>query len=85
MFVFLPNLMSIATSFLTRDYANFVKLVFTLYNYARLLDPLDYDGLLHSLDVARLATRACLGLGYPCAGFLARLPQTIRPRRLVLL
>ena len=30
LFVFLPNLMIIATSFLTRDDANFVKLVFTL-------------------------------------------------------
>ena len=30
LFVFLPNLMIIATSFLTRDDANFVKMVFTL-------------------------------------------------------
>ena len=39
LFVFLPNLMIIATSFLTRDDANFVKLVFTLDNYSRRLDP----------------------------------------------
>ena len=50
LFVFLPNLMIIATSFLTRDDANFVKLVFTLDNYSRLLDPLYYDVLLHSLN-----------------------------------
>jgi len=37
LFVFLPNLMIIATSFLTRDDTNFVSLVFTLDNYARLL------------------------------------------------
>ena len=62
LFVFLPNLMIIATSFLTRDDANFVKLVFTLDNYSRLLDPLYYDVLLHSLNMALLATLACLAL-----------------------
>lgn len=56
LFVFLPNLMIIATSFLTRDDTNFVKLVFTLDNYARLLDPLYYDVLLHSLNMAFMAT-----------------------------
>ncbi len=55
--------MIIATSFLTRDDANFVKLVFTLDNYSRLLDPLYYDVLLHSLNMALLATLACLALG----------------------
>lgn len=59
LFVFLPNLMIIGTSFLTRDDTNFVKLVFTLDNYARLLDPLYYDVLLHSLNMALLATLAC--------------------------
>ncbi|WP_085455125.1 spermidine/putrescine ABC transporter permease PotB [Escherichia coli] len=38
LFVFLPNLMIIGTSFLTRDDASFVKMVFTLDNYTRLLD-----------------------------------------------
>ena len=33
LFVFLPNLMIIVTSFLTRDDANFVAMVFTLDNY----------------------------------------------------
>ena len=54
----LPNLMIIATSFLTRDDANFVKMVFTLDNYSRLLDPLYYDVLLHSLNMALMATLA---------------------------
>jgi spermidine/putrescine transport system permease protein len=85
LFVFLPNLMIIATSFLTRDDTNFVKLVFTLDNYARLLDPLYYDVLLHSLNMALLATLACLALGYPFAWFLARLPEKVRPLMLFLL
>ena len=39
LFVFLPNLMIIATSFLTRDDTNIAKLVFSLEIYARLHDP----------------------------------------------
>lgn len=79
LFVFLPNLMIVATSFLTRDDANFVSLVFTLDNYARLLDPLYFDVLLHSLNMALIATVACLVLGYPFAWFLAGLPQRCGP------
>lgn len=85
LFVFLPNLMIIATSFLTRDDTDFVKLVFTLDNYSRLLDPLYFDVLLHSLNMALIATVACLVLGYPFAWFLARLPQKVRPLLLFLL
>ena len=85
LFVFLPNLMIIATSFLTRDDAHFVKLVFTLDNYTRLLDPLYFEVLLHSLNMALIATLACLVLGYPFAWFLAKLPHKVRPLLLFLL
>ncbi|VTP66718.1 Spermidine/putrescine transport system permease protein PotB [Leclercia adecarboxylata] len=85
LFVFLPNLMIIATSFLTRDDAHFVSQVFTLENYARLLDPLYFQVLLHSLNMALIATLACLVLGYPFAWFLAKLPQKVRPLLLFLL
>ncbi|EEU6522065.1 spermidine/putrescine ABC transporter permease PotB [Salmonella enterica] len=85
LFVFLPNLMIIGTSFLTRDDARFVKMVFTLDNYARLLDPLYFEVLLHSLNMALIATLACLVLGYPFAWFLAKLPEKIRPLLLFLL
>ena len=77
--------MIIATSFLTRDDTRFVQLVFTLENYSRLLDPLYFDVLLHSLSMALIATVACLVLGYPFAWFLARLPKKIRPLLLFLL
>lgn len=85
LFVFLPNLMIIGTSFLTRDDASFVKIVFTLDNYRRLLDPLYYDVLLHSLNMALQATLVCLLLGYPFAWFIARLPAKVRPLLLFLL
>ena len=77
LFVFLPNLMIIVTSFLTRDDANFVAMVFTLDNYARLLDPLYFDVLLHSLNMALIATLArywgirSLGSGPPAAAAAA--------------
>ncbi|WDB97519.1 spermidine/putrescine ABC transporter permease PotB [Escherichia albertii] len=85
LFVFLPNLMIIGTSFLTRDDVSFVKMVFTLENYARLLDPLYFEVLLHSLNMALIATLACLVLGYPFAWFLAKLPHKVRPLLLFLL
>ena len=84
LFVFLPNLMIIGTSFLTRDDANFVKMVFTLENYTRLLDPLYFEVLVHSLNMALIATLACLVLGYPFA-VLVKLPEKVRPLLLFLL
>lgn len=84
-FVFLPNLIIVVTSFLTRDDANFVSLVFSADNYLRLLDPLYFSVLLHSLAMAAQATLACLLLGYPFAWFLARMPQKLRPLLLFLL
>ncbi|KMJ43434.1 spermidine/putrescine ABC transporter permease [Xenorhabdus khoisanae] len=85
LFVFLPNLMIIGTSFLTRDDANLVQMVFSLDNYARLFDPLYAEVLLHSLNMAIVATLCCLVIGYPFAFFLARMPRKLRPLMLFLL
>lgn len=85
LFVFLPNLMIFVTSFLTRDDTSFVSMVFTLSNYTRLLDPLYAEVLLHSLNMAVIATLCCLLLGYPFAWCLTRLPARIRPLMLFLL
>ncbi|MFV5935787.1 spermidine/putrescine ABC transporter permease PotB [Proteus mirabilis] len=84
-FVFLPNIMIIATSFLTRDDANLVEMVFTLDNYYRLFDPMYAEVLLHSINMALVATLACLILGYPFAFFLAKIPKKIQPLLLFLL
>ena len=85
LFVFMPNLMIIATSFLTRDDAPLVKMVFSLDNYTRLFDPLYAEVLLHSLNMAVIATLCCLVIGYPFAFILARLPERVRPLLLFLL
>lgn len=84
-FVFLPNIMIIATSFLTRDDANLVEMLFTLDNYYRLFDPMYAEVLLHSINMAVVATLACLLLGYPFAYFLAKMPKKIQPLMLFLL
>lgn len=84
-FVFLPNIMIIVTSFLTRDDANLVEMVFTLDNYYRLFDPMYAEVLLHSIHMAVVATLACLLLGYPFAYFLAKMPKKIQPLMLFLL
>lgn len=85
LFVFLPNLMIFVTSFLTRDDAHFVSMVFTFSNYTRLLDPLYAEVLLHSLNMAFIATAFCLLLGYPFAWCLTKLPARLRPLMLFLL
>ncbi|KAA9001709.1 spermidine/putrescine ABC transporter permease PotB [Affinibrenneria salicis] len=85
LFVFLPNLMIIGTSFLTRDDASLVSMVFTLDNYTRLADPLYAQVLLHSLNMALFATLCCLLLGYPFAFILARMPAKLRPLLMFLL
>ncbi|OAT44854.1 spermidine/putrescine ABC transporter permease PotB [Proteus hauseri] len=84
-FVFLPNIMIIATSFLTRNDANLVEMVFTLDNYYRLFDPMYAEVLLHSINMALVATLACLLLGYPFAFFLAKMPKKLQPLMLFLL
>ncbi|WP_434085201.1 spermidine/putrescine ABC transporter permease PotB [Mixta hanseatica] len=85
LFVFLPNLMIIATSFMKRDDASFVRLALTFDNYTRLLDPLYGSVLLHSLNMALIATLCCLLLGYPFAWCLTKLSARIRPVMLFLL
>ncbi|MGN5111451.1 spermidine/putrescine ABC transporter permease PotB [Aeromonas jandaei] len=84
LFVFLPNLMIIGVSFLSRDESDLIAPLFTLSNYGRLLDPLYFEVLLHSLWLALLATSICLLVGYPFAWLLAHLPARIRPLLLFL-
>lgn len=85
LFVLLPNLMIIGTSFLTRDETNLVRVLFTFNNYRRLFDPLYLKVLLHSLNMAMIATCCCLALGYPFAFILSRIPKILQPLFLFLL
>ncbi|MCA0937258.1 spermidine/putrescine ABC transporter permease PotB [Vibrio alginolyticus] len=84
LFVLVPNLMIIGTSFLTRDEANLIELTFTLDNYVRLFDPLYAKVLMHSFYMAIIATLLCLVIGYPFAYIVAKMPEKWRPFMLFL-
>ncbi|ELB2078469.1 spermidine/putrescine ABC transporter permease PotB [Vibrio parahaemolyticus] len=84
LFVLVPNLMIIGTSFLTRDEANLIELTFTFDNYLRLLDPLYAKVLMHSFYMAIIATLLCLIIGYPFAYIMAKMPEKWRPFMLFL-
>ncbi|AGU93898.1 putrescine/spermidine ABC transporter permease [Vibrio campbellii ATCC BAA-1116] len=84
LFVLVPNLMIIGTSFLARDEANLIELTFTFDNYLRLLDPLYAKVLMHSFYMAIIATLLCLVIGYPFAYIVAKMPEKWRPFMLFL-
>ena len=84
LFVLVPNIMMIGTSFLTRDEANLIELTFTFDNYLRLLDPLYAKVLMHSFYMAIIATLLCLVIGYPFAYIVAKMPEKWRPFMLFL-
>ncbi|MDD1791588.1 spermidine/putrescine ABC transporter permease PotB [Enterovibrio makurazakiensis] len=79
LFVMIPNLMIIITSFLTRDDANLIEMTFTLSNYAKLMDPLYAKVVWHSFYMAAIATLLCLLIGYPFAYIISRMPKKMRP------
>lgn len=84
LFVFIPNLMIIITSFLTRDDANLIDMTFTLSNYAKLFDKLYAKVVWHSFYMAVIATLLCLLIGYPFAYIISRMPKKMRPLMLFL-
>ena len=84
LFVLVPNIMIIATSFLTRDEANLIDFTFTLSNYERLIDPLYLKVLWHSFYMATMATFICLVIGYPFAYIITKMPVHLRPIMLFL-
>lgn len=84
LFVMIPNIMIIGTSFLTRDEANLIEMTFTLDNYLRLIDPLYFKVLMHSFYMAIVATLLCLIIGYPFAYIVAKMPAKWRPIMLFL-
>lgn len=84
LFVMIPNLMIIGTSFLTRDEANLIEMTFTFDNYLRLMDPLYIKVLWHSFYMAIVATLLCLFIGYPFAYIVAKMPEKWRPIMLFL-
>ncbi len=83
-FVFIPNLMVIGTSFLTRDETDLINFTLTWENYINLVDPLYIKVLAHSFYMAGIATLLCLLIGYPFAFAIAKMPAARRPFMLFL-
>lgn len=84
LFVLLPNLMIIATSFLTRHESDLIEFTFTFDNYLRLMDPVYARVMWHSFYMAIIATLVCLVIGYPFAYTIAKMPEKWRPIMLFL-
>lgn len=84
-FALLPNILVIATSFLTRDTSNFIKLPVTINSYQRMLDPLYLEVFLHSLWMAGITTVLCLLFGYPFAWLVSKAKARWQPLLMVML
>lgn len=79
LFVLFPNLLVIATSFLSRDDVHFVRWDLTLGNYLRLFAP-DYVAVFaHSCYMALVTTLLCLLIGYPFAYIISRFRAALKP------
>ena len=83
-FVFMPNLLVVITSFLTRDPVATVALPATAENYVRTLDVLYLQVLWDSLRMSLQAMVVCLLIGYPFAMCIAKLPKKWQPIALFL-
>lgn len=79
LFVFMPNLLVVITSFLTRDPMGIASLPIHTNSYARTLDLLYLQVLWDSLRMSLKAMVACLLIGYPFAMCVAKLPKRWQP------
>ncbi|MFS0864003.1 spermidine/putrescine ABC transporter permease PotB [Fredinandcohnia sp. 179-A 10B2 NHS] len=71
-FLFIPILLILIVSFMSRGTYGGIEYVFTLQNYARFFDPLYLDILLMSILMAAATTGICIIFGYPFAYLIAR-------------
>lgn len=84
-FALLPNLLVIATSFLSRDSESFIRLPLSLQSYQRLFDPLYLEVFIHSLSMASITTLLCLLFGYPFAWIVSKVKARWQPLLMLLL
>lgn len=84
-FALLPNILVIATSFLSRDTVDFIRLPVTIDSYQRMLDPLYFEVFVHSLWMAGITTVLCLLFGYPFAWLVSKARPRWQPLLMMLL
>jgi spermidine/putrescine transport system permease protein len=78
-FVFMPNMLVVITSFLTRDPVATVSLPVGVHSYVRTLDVMYLQVLWDSLRMSLKAMVVCLLIGYPFAMCIAQLPKKWQP------
>lgn len=78
-FVLLPNLMILVSSFLSKGDNSLVQLPLSLHSYKQLMDPLYAEVLYLSVKLSFIATLICLLIGYPFAYAIASLNPKWRP------
>ncbi len=84
LFALIPQALLFIATFLERGQQEFVSPVFTLGNYARLLDPVFLFIFWESFRLAGITTLVCLLVGYPFAYILATSRASVRPWLLLL-
>lgn len=83
-FALLPNAALLLITLFQRGEQDFVEPVFTLANYARLLDPTFLRILWDSIALATSSTLVCLLVGFPFAYRIAMAKRSMRPWFLLL-
>lgn len=83
--VFIPNLLVLLASFLSKDPKYFLSLPLNLENYKALFDTVLFGVILKSLNIAFFTMVFCLVVGYPFAYFIARAPKEWRSLFLMLI
>jgi spermidine/putrescine transport system permease protein len=84
LFAVLPLGILAIYSFCQRDDIGRVVFAFSWESYGRVFDPRYLHILVRSLGYASLTTLLCLILGYPAAYYIARRPERLRQRLLLL-
>lgn len=77
-FLFVPLVLVLFVSFMSRGVYGGIDYTFTLENYTRFFDSLYLKMFLNSVMVALLTTFACIIFGYPFAYLIARSPVKYR-------
>jgi spermidine/putrescine transport system permease protein len=85
LFVFFPNFLVLAVSFLSRDNENLVVMAPTLSNYLSIADPVYLKVLINSVKLAASTTFISILIAFPFACILARLPERVRNISLLLI
>jgi spermidine/putrescine transport system permease protein len=84
LFVVVPGLILLVYSFCERDEIGGVVFTFTWENYERVFDPVYLRIFGRSVWYAALTTAICAVVGYPVAYYIARVPESLRNRLLLL-